>query len=649
MSTLRVNQVYFNDAANASISIANSWNVSVVSGGQEVAQFRNNGDLVANNRIVYKAGGSNEVALNTVAELAFTQANNAISNLNSVNSAVIAAFAVANTANTTAASAGVPTGSIITWAGAAAPSGFLPCDGNIYTRSTYSALASVLGTPPMLSSLTLEYANTSTVNGFGVSGDYPILAGANNMLFMSPRSWTGNGAVLGNLYTSTDGSTWTPRTAARIGGYNNGLASGYYLRMRNYNYAASNGKNGPYVVIVGPGGAATGVGGDRGAGNTLLYQTSTDQGATWTQRSLVYYRANTYTNWYYTGVVAGGTANAYIMGAGALNSQLLGSGCCTYTNYYPGGANVAWSADGLTFTSFKTLYTTSVPQGETQGPIIPLLAATSNGMVAFITTSIADGTNFSANAIVPVILSQNSNIFWSANGHPSTWTDITANIKTTLGITATSQTAPFIYNIFSCNNEIIMPCSGNRFLVSSNGANGTWRVVKYEGGLFETYNTPLLDVGNDDDPYSGAFSFYTMFFEGNYATPIGWKTYYQTSGIIHNGDVYIIQNRLGNLFYSKDLRTWFRKDDYLTPITGFNPLIYTGPTTLYAGLSWPTAIPSLKKVVMGSKYYGGIFSFTTNGAYTAATQFPVPELGMNMQYTKAFSTSWVPLKAYIKT
>jgi hypothetical protein len=84
MSTLRVNQITFNDAGNASVSIANSWNISIVSGGTEVGQFRNNGDFVANNRIFFKSGGSTEVALNTSIEAA--------------NSTAIAAFAKANTA-----------------------------------------------------------------------------------------------------------------------------------------------------------------------------------------------------------------------------------------------------------------------------------------------------------------------------------------------------------------------------------------------------------------------------------------------------------------------------------------------------------------------------------------------------------------------
>jgi hypothetical protein len=82
MSTLRVNQVVLNDAGNATISIANSWNVSIVSSGREVGQFRNNGDFVANNRVLYKAGGASEVAVNTSIESAFTQANAAFTKAN---------------------------------------------------------------------------------------------------------------------------------------------------------------------------------------------------------------------------------------------------------------------------------------------------------------------------------------------------------------------------------------------------------------------------------------------------------------------------------------------------------------------------------------------------------------------------------------
>jgi hypothetical protein len=80
MSTLRVNQITFNDAGNASVSIANSWNISIVSGGTEVGQFRNNGDFIANNRIFFKSGGSTEVSLNTAIEAAFSKANSAAIN-----------------------------------------------------------------------------------------------------------------------------------------------------------------------------------------------------------------------------------------------------------------------------------------------------------------------------------------------------------------------------------------------------------------------------------------------------------------------------------------------------------------------------------------------------------------------------------------
>jgi hypothetical protein len=205
-----------------------------------------------------------------------------------------------------------------------------------------------------------------------------------------------------------------------------------------------------------------------------------------------------------------------------------------------------------------------------------------------------------------------------------------------------------MYNIFSCNNEIIIPCVGNRFLVSSNGANGTWRVVKYDSGFIHQGNqTPLVDTGGDS---LQGFSFFSMFYYYNSVWPIGLSAGNggMTSGIIHNGDVYIMQGYYGQLYYSKDLRTWFRKDDYLTP-THDNSGAPSYFASIYRGIYWPTAIPSLKKVVMGSKYLGGIFSFTTTGAYTAATQFPVPEIGADINYTKAFSTSWVPLKTYIKT
>jgi hypothetical protein len=45
MSTLRVNQVYLNDIGNTTISIANSWNVAVIAGGQTRLQVNNDGNI----------------------------------------------------------------------------------------------------------------------------------------------------------------------------------------------------------------------------------------------------------------------------------------------------------------------------------------------------------------------------------------------------------------------------------------------------------------------------------------------------------------------------------------------------------------------------------------------------------------------------
>ena len=561
-------------------------------------------------------------AMGTTANNANATAIAAFAKANAANISAGAAFDAANAANSTATSAGVPTGGIIYWAGANAPSGFLPCDGNIYTRSTYSSLASVLGTPPMPSSYTLEYANTTAMSSYVNNGAMgaPVMASANGMLFLSITqasiATAANGQASGNLYTSTDGTTWTPRTASRMGApfaYSwRGGSAGYTnpnMRIKNNLYAASNGASGPYVVIVGYGGYS----------NTIQYQTSTDQGATWTLRSREYYRPNTSFGIYPSGVVAGGTANAYLMGAG-INYY---GGCCG-TTYWQSESNVAWSADGITFSAFKTMAlfqgnTTVVPQTV----VVPIIAATSNGFIAMLG---GDGT-FANQA-----WSNSSTIFWSANGHPSTWTDITANLKTTVGMTSSAQTGPFFINVFSCNNEFIIPTSTNKFLVSSNGANGTWRSVKYDGGfgIQDTYDTNVY--------------FLSYFNPSNYAIAnFRDATPGSTSYIVHNGDVILFQTSAGIIWYSKDLRTWFRKEDQNIP-TNYNTSVL-GRT--YAG--YLNTLPSLKKVLMTNHAFAGIFSFTTNGAYTAATQFPVPEIGADLAVAKSFNTSWVPLKAYIKT
>lgn len=98
----------------------------------------------------------------------------------------------------------VPIGSLIIYAGAAAPTGFLFCDGAPYSRSTYADLFTALG---------------------GVSSPYGLGNGTStfNVPDLKGRVPVGTGTGVGGGATATtglpaSGQTLTPRTAGTWGG-----------------------------------------------------------------------------------------------------------------------------------------------------------------------------------------------------------------------------------------------------------------------------------------------------------------------------------------------------------------------------------------------------------------------------------------------
>jgi hypothetical protein len=156
---------------------------------------------------------------------------------------------------------------VVNYASTTAPTGgYLPCDGSIYSRSTYTALADVIGTPPMLSSYTAEYSNS---NAQWLSSQIAV---ANGVAFISNTITTGSlsyesaprGQYSGGLYTSTDGSTWTPRTARRL-----------HFDTTILNGAVAANASGGVWMLANTGGAGTN------------FQTSTDL-ATWTNRTITF-------------------------------------------------------------------------------------------------------------------------------------------------------------------------------------------------------------------------------------------------------------------------------------------------------------------------------------------------------------------------
>jgi hypothetical protein len=112
----------------------------------------------------------------------------------------------------------------------ATPQGFLLCDGSIYTRAAYPTLAAYIGTPTLASNITNSYTFSSAPANSGFSGVNDVLFSTGTAAAVSRTAQTANA-----LFTSTDGTTWTGRTA-------NNLASFQYEDEVAYNgttYVAS--------------------------------------------------------------------------------------------------------------------------------------------------------------------------------------------------------------------------------------------------------------------------------------------------------------------------------------------------------------------------------------------------------------------------
>lgn len=567
--------------------------------------------------------------MGTTANNANATAIAAFAEANSAETIAISAFGVANTANTTAASAGVVTGGIIYYPSATAPSGFLLADGNVYTRSAYGNLANVMGTPPQISSWTLEYSNTRN-NTFSAGGSIRgmFMLSANNLLVTHWFSnyYTGNTQNSGALYTSLDGSTWTSRTAASIS-VSFGTGPTYTNYIPNGAIFTSNGKSGVYLLHTSAD-FSTGV---SGTDAFYRYQTSADEGATWTNRSFRPVNpsvsgGNPYSAAWLNGYAAGGTSNAYVL-LQTLVYYNSTAGCCgTATTPWGVSANVMWSADGITWTAGTTLVSnTSASTVPTSILYKPALGSTlANGFVVVMTTN----ENRSNNS---------GQIFWSANGR-NNWTDVTANVIATLGGYSGLNSSPTFYNVFSCNNQIIIPCSGNRFLVTSNGANGTWSVVNYSGGLPFDPGSIYAESGSESSEMMS-------FFRGDVSSRIDSSfssTIFQTN-MVHNGQVFLCAptwSGSSTIVASSDLKTWWSVNDRTLGMGNFK------------NAPWVPNIAATRtgKIVLANPQIAAVVSFTTNGTYTAATQFPVPKLTTGLQTSRiAYNTVITPMLPYIKT
>ena len=159
----------------------------------------------------------------------------------------------------------VATGTIISSAASTAPSGYLACDGSTYLQSSYSSLASTIGTVPVF--------QTTVLN---IGGNYSI----------GGSLWYVNGNIIASgFYSSDSGATWTALGSNYS--YNNAVWTGtYYVNSGG----ASISNNVTYRTSLN--GAGTTV--NLGAGY------SSYGGLVWTGSRVIVFPANTTNTIYYS-------------------------------------------------------------------------------------------------------------------------------------------------------------------------------------------------------------------------------------------------------------------------------------------------------------------------------------------------------------
>ena len=189
-------------------------------------------------------------------------------------------------------------------------SGYLLCNGAIYTRTSYSALATAIGTPI---SPIATLGNSTTANPAGQISE------ANGLLFKTGSVATTGPAAANGILVSSDGITWTARTGLNMKAPTNGnqAAYGNSVYVLNNNYSVYPSPSAPY-------------------------QTTPD-GVTFTTRSI---NTGTNTSPDIRAVAFGGTSNRHVM-CYAYQSY---SGC-VQTAYT---VRLVYSTDGINWTTGDT-------------------------------------------------------------------------------------------------------------------------------------------------------------------------------------------------------------------------------------------------------------------------------------------------------
>jgi hypothetical protein len=296
---------------------------------------------------------------------------------------------------------------------AASKSGFLKCDGTVYSRSSYSALAAALGTP-LFPKDTLANALSSSITGY--------IFEANGLLFKNGTvaQTAANQANFANAFqTSTDGITWSLMTGLNIYddpshnpvAYGNGR---YVLNTRQWNYFN-------YIWLV----STDGVNWTRYASTTAPKGGDSNEPCD---------------------VVFGGTSNRFVR-------QRVGqSSCCG--GWISSFAALEYSTDGVTWTLANT---NNAATNYNFGSSITHLAGYSGGFVA---------TQGSYNGNTGVYSTW---ILYSADG--ATWTDITSNVNSVAAI------GNFFTGCSYVNGRFIVTTQIGQMYTSTTGASGTWSLL----------------------------------------------------------------------------------------------------------------------------------------------------------------------------
>jgi len=286
---------------------------------------------------------------------------------------------------TSAASAGgIPTGGILQLGSSTTPSGYLKCDGSTYTKSSYPALAAVLGSLPVSSpqynvytyfNSAIFYTNSLVIAIQG--GDGVVWVSSNN-----GSSFTGY-TITSTYYPFADGNSgssaslvWTGTNYVSPAGTGGGTAAGIVYSSSITTTTWTNVTSG-INVLIGPM-AYTG---------SRVVAVATSGGAS-------YYSTTNGTSWSAggsTGIVS--NANMMVYAAGLL---VVGGGTSGNASAY-----IATSTDGTTWTS------RTIPSGATTNSAVQYITYQNS---LFIATTTQGAVYTSPDGITWTFKTQNSNI-----------------------------------------------------------------------------------------------------------------------------------------------------------------------------------------------------------------------------------------------